>query len=122
MEQLADHKHELSTIHEDPISLDLENDHKLVTQLVILNKLQFECSHKVKKLVSAHLNATAPVVDSKGVRLPKLDVPTFDGDVLHWGQFCEQFKISIHDCPPLSNAEKLVSCNKQLRMALPSLL
>ena len=58
--------------------------------------------------MSAHLSATAPVADGKGVRLPKLDVPTFEGDVLHWAQFWEQFKISIHDRSHLSNAEKLV--------------
>ena len=40
-----------------------------------LEKLQFKCSHRVKMLT------TAPVVDGKGVRLPKLKVPTFDGDV-----------------------------------------
>ena len=53
--------------------------------------------------------ATAPVVDGKGVRLPKLKVPTFDGVyVLHWVHFWEQFKISIHDRPQLSESEKLV--------------
>ena len=36
VEQLADHKRELYTIHEDLISLDLENDHELVTQHVTL--------------------------------------------------------------------------------------
>ena len=54
--------------------------------------------------MSAHLDATTPVAGGKGVRLPKLDVPTFDGDVLHWAQF----KISIRDQSHLSNAEKLV--------------
>ena len=108
MEQLADHKRELSTIQEDLISLDLENDHELVTQHVDLERLQFECSHKVKKLMSTISKTNAPVADGKGVRLPKLDVPTFDGDVLHWSQFWEQFKISVHDRPHLSDSEKLV--------------
>ena len=108
MEQLADHKRELSTIHEDLMSLELENGHELVTQHVTLEKLQFECSHKVKKLMSAHLNATALVADGKGARPHKLDIPTFDCDVLHWAHFWKQFKISIHDCPHLSNAEKLI--------------
>ena len=108
MEQLADHKRELSTIHEDLISLDLENDHELVTQHVDLERLQFECSHKVKKLMSTISKTNAPVADGKGVRLPKLDVPTLDGDVLHWSQFWEQFKISVHDRPHLLDSEKLV--------------
>ena len=102
-EQLADYKRELSTIHEDLISLDFENDHELVTKHVALEKLQFKCSHTVKRLTH---KTTA--LDGKGVRLPKLDVPTFDGDVLHWAQFWEQFKISIHDRLHLSDSEKLV--------------
>ena len=35
-------------------------------------------------------------------------MPTFDGDVLHWAHFREQFKISIHDRQQLSESEKLV--------------
>ena len=108
MEQLADHKRELSTIHEDLISLDLENNHELVTQHIALERLQFECSHKIKKLTSTTSKTNAPVADCNGVRLPKLDVPTFDGDVLHWSQFWERFKISVYDRPHLSDSEKLV--------------
>ena len=105
VEQLADHKRELFTIHEELISLDLDNDHELVLKHIALEKLQFKCSHRVKKLTSSSL---VHVADGKGVRLPKLEVPTFDGDVLHWSQFWEQFKISIHDRPQLSDSEKLV--------------
>ena len=44
----------------------------------------------------------------KGSDYPSLRYQTFDGDVLHWAQFSEQFKISIHDRPQLSDSEKLV--------------
>ena len=105
VEQLADHKRQLSTVHEELISLDLENDHELVLKQITLEKLQFKCSHRVKRLTSRNVTSLA---DGKGVRLPKLEVPTFDGHVLHWAQFWEQFKISIHDRPQLSDSEKLV--------------
>ena len=95
------------------ISLDLDNDHELVTKHMALEKLQFKCSHRVKKLTS---KSTAPVVDGKGVRLPKLDVPTFDGDVLHWTQFWEQLKISIHDRPQLFESEKLVYLQQAVKI------
>ena len=42
-------------------------------------------------------SATTPVVEGKGVKLPKLDVPTFDGDIPNWRKFWEQFSVSIHD-------------------------
>ena len=33
--------------------------------------------------------------ESKGVQLPKLEVPTFDGDVLHWQMFWEQLLMTV---------------------------
>ena len=50
-----------------------------------------------------------------GVQLPKLAVPTFDGNILHWRQFWEQFCVSIHNRPNLSNAEKLVYLQHALK-------
>ena len=42
------------------------------------------------------------------MKLPKLDVPTFDGDLFNWCQFWEQFSVSVHEHKNLSNTEKLV--------------
>ena len=50
-----------------------------------------------------------------GVRLPKLAVPTFDGIILNWRQFWEQFCVSVHDRTTLSNAEKLVYLQHSLK-------
>ena len=41
------------------------------------------------------------------MRLPKLDVPTFDGDILNWMTFWEQFLIAVHGRSNYYNAEKL---------------
>ena len=57
-------------------------------------------------------------MDRKGVKLPKLYVPTFDGDVLHWKQFWEQFVISVHDRANLSNTEKLVYLQQAIKNGL----
>jgi hypothetical protein len=112
-EQLSDYKSQLAAVHEDLILLDNDNDHDLVKQLVVLERLQFECSHRVKRLSTNIKSAVA--MEGTGVRLPKLDVPTFDGDVLHWSQFWEQFKISVHDRPHLSDAEKLVYLQQAIK-------
>ena len=41
--------------------------------------------------------------------LPKLEVPTFNGDLLKWKLFWDQFSISIHNRTDLTtNAEKIV--------------
>ena len=52
--------------------------------------------------------ATSPAVDSKGVKLPKFDVPVFDGNIPSWRQFWEQFSVMVHECTSLLKAEKLV--------------
>ncbi len=41
------------------------------------------------------------------IKLPKLAVPTFNGDILKWAVFWERFSSIIHDNPKLDNHEKL---------------
>ena len=105
-DQLIDYKKELASIYEELVSLDLDED-DLFFLHARLKKLHFAYSHKVRQLRSS-LSTNPLIADGRGVRLPKLEVPTFDGDVLHWKQFWEQFSISGHDRSNLSNAEKLV--------------
>jgi hypothetical protein len=46
----------------------------------------------VKKLIIASRpETTTSAVDGRGVKLVKLDVPSLDGNILHWKQFWEQF-------------------------------
>ena len=82
-ERLTDHKTELAAIYDDLLSLDLEEGDDLFALHARLEKLLFECSHQAKRQLSLLSKpATSPAVDSKGVKLPKLDVPVFDGDIL----------------------------------------
>ena len=57
------------------------------------------CIVKVRKLLSSFTLSTtsSTAFDGKGVKLPKLDVPTFGGDVLQLRQIWEQFSVSVHD-------------------------
>ena len=43
-----------------------------------------------------------------GVKLPKVSVPTFDGKVLNWKSFWEQFEATIYCKTWLNNTEKLM--------------
>ena len=121
MEQLADHKRELSTIHEDLISLNLENDHELVTQHVALERLQLECSHKIRKLISTISKINAPVADGKGVRLPKLDVPTFEVMYYTGPSFGNSSRYRYMTGLICQTPKNSTICSKQLRMALLNL-
>ena len=117
-EQLGDCKKEVTDIRSSLISLDLEEGDELSTLQVRLEKEVFDCSLKIKQLLHAsshlHVSPTTPL-DGKGVKLPKLDVPTFDGNILNWRSFWEQFRISVHDRSNLSDSEKLVYLQHSLK-------
>ena len=114
--QLAGHKSELMQIRNALLSAGDEVDVR--DQLSFDTRLEsvlFECLHHVRKIlrnqrVAGHSPSDATLSEGSGtgVRLSKLDVPTFDGMILNWRQWWEQFCLSIHNRSTLSNAEKLV--------------
>lgn len=42
-----------------------------------------------------------------GVKLPKIDVPHFNGNILNWRLFWEQFDVAIHRRTTLLNTGKM---------------
>ena len=109
--QLGDIKSNLRDAHSDMLSLELEEGDDLDTLYSGLERLMFDCSLKVSRLVgdTEPVPVTPrPTIEHKGVRLPKLDVPVFDGSILHWRQFWEQFSVAVHERATLANSEKYV--------------
>ena len=49
------------------------------------------------------------------VKLPKIDTPTFNGDILKWLTFWEQIRVAIHDRTELPQAQKLVYLRQSLK-------
>ena len=47
--------------------------------------------------------------------MPKLDVPTFDGEILNWQKFWDQFVVAVHERKNVSNAEKLLYLEQALK-------
>lgn len=78
------------------------------TSLLVCKRFAFDSFSSIRKLLK--VCSTTPGTTSAvcGVKLPKIDVPSFDGDILQWRQFWEQFCISMHDRTNLTNAEKMV--------------
>ena len=117
-DQLSDCKKELTDVRNSLLPHDLEETDGLSTLLVSLEKQVFDCSLKIKQLLHALSHSHDPPtasLDGKGVKLPKLDVPTFDGNILNWRSFWEQFCVSVHDRSNLSDAEKLVYLQHSLK-------
>ena len=97
------------------MSVDLEETDELSTLQASLEGEIFDTSLQVKKLLlmlSHKSDSPTTSLDRKGVKLPKLDVPTFDGNILHCRSFWEQF---VHDRPSLSGPEKLVYLQQSLK-------
>ena len=118
-EQVGDIKKELGDLRNSILSLDPEEAGELQTSLTALDKGVFDCSLQIKKLPHSSSQPRGSSVttsqDGKGVRLPKIDVPTFDGNILNWRSFWEQFNVSVHCRSTLSDPEKLVYLRHSLK-------
>lgn len=69
---------------------------------------------------SAHVSQ--PATSTTPVQLPKLSLPTFDGDLLAWPDFWDMFSASV-DAQPLPHMSKFTYLKSSLhRAAITSLL
>lgn len=93
-------KVELGDIRNGLLTLDLEDSDDLSELQASVEQTIFDCSLQVKKLLVSHA-APSSTHGDKGVKLPKLDVPTFDGNLLNWRTFWEQFDV-LHMTEPIS--------------------
>ena len=85
------------------IKRDLSNQDFEVRRLL----LEIEDGHKPSE---AHKE---PIIE-----LPKISTPTFDGDILNWVAFWEQFEIAIHSKERLHDAQKFVYLREALKLSL----
>ena len=114
------YKRDLADFRNSLLSMELEEGDELLALHATLEKRFFDCSLQIKELLRPHTHAHDPTPGpahsgTKGVRLPKLEVPTFDGNILKWKCFWEQFCISVHDRSSLSDSEKLVYLQHALK-------
>ena len=113
-ERLRDAKTEQRDVSDNLLAMSLPNTDDLCTSLLATEEIILQCDLALKKL-STPSTSSPPTVDSKGVKLPKLEVPTFDGNIVNWHTFWDQFDVSIHRSTTLSDAEKLVYLRSSLK-------
>ena len=51
----------------------------------------------------------------EGVNLPRIAIPTFDGSILNWRPFWDQFQAAVHDKPYLAEIDKLTYLRDALK-------
>ena len=89
--------------------MDIRDDDDLFTIHATLERQLSAVAQKIKSLtVLPPTSTSTPSSTDTGVKLPKLDVATFDGNLIHWKQFWDQFAVAVHNKTSLSNAEKTV--------------
>ena len=106
-EQLSEFKKEISDVQSSLLSFDLDESDELSELQASVEKGIFDCSLEIKKLLRPQ-GSDPTISDAKSVKLPRLDVPTFDGNILNWKAFWERFCISVHERPNISDPERLV--------------
>ena len=116
-----------------------ENHFKLNDQLILLlqeDEVDAECEkfaeyHRtIQKLysqaqryiadsrnIALSTNVTSSEQHYKEIKLPKFDLPTFDGDTLKFNAYWDQFKCAVHDNKNLSAAQKFSYLRASLKGA-----
>ena len=77
-----------------------------------------DISSVVKKLVEAqkeHKTSVDTRVLESGVKLPKIEVSTFDGNAPEWNLFWELFEVSVHSKTHISDAERFAYLRQAIK-------
>ena len=114
-EHLSEMKLELGSVRHDLISSNCENTSEVDELLDSTERNILDCSLQVRKLLRSQSTASS-VSDTKSVKLPRLDTPIFDGNILNWKTFWEQFSVSIHTRSDLTDAKKLAYLRSALKI------
>ena len=105
-EQLGGLNSELANVLQEFLSAD-GDDTTLSERHAQLSQILFDARLKIKRLLHKHDSVPSLSPGPSGVKLPKLSVPVFDGNIVNWRLFWEQFTISVHNRTDLSLSEKL---------------
>ena len=71
-------------------------------------RIEREEQKELRNLLNAKLAET-------GIKLPKIGIPTFNGDIMEWKNFWEQFQLAVHQKTNLSDVEKLAYLQDALK-------
>ena len=109
-------KHEAKPLPET-ISLDevLRKLELTLKQLISKHQKLMELMPTVKDDDTNSDHSGPAKAKATSIKLPKLSIPKFDGAILNWRTFWEQFQVSIHNKNHLSDAEKLAYLKDDLK-------
>ncbi len=88
----------------------IPHDHRVSKMVRAFDTRMLDLSASVARASPADVSISSSTTSDHHhhhIKLPKLTVPTFNGDILKWAVFWERFSSIIHDNPKLDNHEKL---------------
>ena len=106
-EQLSALRSQLVSVSCDIITHGGDHEASLFERLSELNRNLFDLCLWIKHLHMCETGPSTTPVDDDGVKLPKVAVPAFDGNIINWHIFWEQFSISVDGRSRLYDAKKL---------------
>ena len=93
--ELVDVSHNIAMLGEDKTSLE--------NRKFAISKMNFNTHPQIWRL----LQAPAPAPLEEAIKLPKIYVPTFKGDIWKWRMFWEQVNDSVHSKSQLPDTVKM---------------
>ena len=82
---------------EDEISKCIDDSAQIEDQVTSIKARARKELNKNVKSISQDANCTINGSNLAGVRLPKLELPSFSGDILSWQSFWESFRVTVDD-------------------------
>ena len=112
-DQVTEIKTELTAIVSSLLKSDIHTDDPVMQAQARVDKAAFDCQLVIRKRLRTLTATTAKSTEPKAsetiaTKLPKLELPTFHGDILRWKNFWEQFCVSVHDRSTIPKEEKLM--------------
>ena len=101
-------KAEMTALESSLLNSYVPTDDPVMQNQARVDKAAFDCQLRIKKHLRALTTTPTKASEATATKLPKLELPTFHGDILQWKNFWEQFCVSVHDRATIPKEEKLM--------------
>ena len=99
------------SIEEDELELEIEQS---AIFMETLEETLLKAGKVIERIKRKDSNEAMPTRNPQTAKLPKLELPKFNGDPFKWHEFWDVYSATVHDREDLSDAEKLQYLKGQL--------
>ena len=112
-------KTELALLKTSLLASDIPTDDPIMQDHAWAEKVVFDHLLKIKKCHRALAATSTKANEASTTKLPKLELPTFHGDILQWKNFWEQFCNSVYNRANIPKEEKLMYSQNAIKDKTP---